>query len=340
MRIILVGFGTVGQSFVKLLSELQQTLQAEYGINPRVVAAADRGGVAVNVKGLNLERLLEVKKAEGTVAAYPEGGQRKTSIVRMIEETPAEVLVEVTPTNIEDGEPGMSHIMAALRSGKHVVTANKGPMALAFQALMELAEYNGVVLRFSGCVGGGTPVIDFAGKCLLGDKITSIRGILNGTTNYILTRMAEEGLSFEQALEEAQKAGYAEADPSMDVDGWDSACKLVILANWVLKRKVRLENVKVEGIRGVTVEDVEEASARGERIKLIAYADEEELKVSPETVPVGHPLCVSGVLNAVCFTSKYAGEETVIGKGAGGMETASAILRDLINIKRFEASIG
>ncbi|RLI34338.1 homoserine dehydrogenase [Candidatus Bathyarchaeota archaeon] len=340
MRIILVGFGTVGQSFVKLLSELQQTLQAEYGINPRVVAAADRGGVAVNVKGLNLERLLEVKRAEGTVAAYPEGGQRKTSIVRMIEETPAEVLVEVTPTNIEDGEPGMSHIMAALRSGKHVVTANKGPMALAFQALMELAEYNGVVLRFSGCVGGGTPVIDFAGKCLLGDKITSIRGILNGTTNYILTRMAEEGLSFEQALEEAQKAGYAEADPSMDVDGWDSACKLVILANWVLKRKVRLENVKVEGIRGVTVEDVEEASARGERIKLIAYADEEELKVSPETVPVGHPLCVSGVLNAVCFTSKYAGEETVIGKGAGGMETASAILRDLINIKRFEASIG
>jgi len=340
LRIILVGFGTVGQSFVKLLSELQQTLQAEYGINPRVVAAADRGGVAVNVKGLNLERLLEVKKAEGTVAAYPEGGQRKTSIVRMIEETPAEVLVEVTPTNIEDGEPGMSHIMAALRSGKHVVTANKGPMALAFQALMELAEYNGVVLRFSGCVGGGTPVIDFAGKCLLGDKITSIRGILNGTTNYILTRMAEEGLSFEQALEEAQKAGYAEADPSMDVDGWDSACKLVILANWVLKRKVRLENVKVEGIRGVTVEDVEEASARGERIKLIAYADEEELKVSPETVPVGHPLCVSGVLNAVCFTSKYAGEETVIGKGAGGMETASAILRDLINIKRFEASIG
>jgi len=340
LRIILVGFGTVGQSFVKLLSELQQTLQAEYGINPRVVAAADRGGVAVNVKGLNLERLLEVKRAEGTVAAYPEGGQRKTSIVRMIEETPAEVLVEVTPTNIEDGEPGMSHIMAALRSGKHVVTANKGPMALAFQALMELAEYNGVVLRFSGCVGGGTPVIDFAGKCLLGDKITSIRGILNGTTNYILTRMAEEGLSFEQALEEAQKAGYAEADPSMDVDGWDSACKLVILANWVLKRKVRLENVKVEGIRGVTVEDVEEASARGERIKLIAYADEEELKVSPETVPVGHPLCVSGVLNAVCFTSKYAGEETVIGKGAGGMETASAILRDLINIKRFEASIG
>ncbi len=334
MRIILVGFGTVGQSFVKLLQEVEGRLLSSYGIRPRLVAVVDKGGAALNPRGLDASKILQVKAEKGTVAAYPEFGRPGLKGLEVIEQTPAEVLVEVTPTNIVDGEPGLSHIMAALRTGKHVVTANKGPMALAFQALMELADYNGVFLRFSGCVGGGTPILDFAGKCLLGDRIISIKGILNGTTNYILTRMAEEGLSFEQALREAQQAGYAEADPSMDVDGWDSACKLVILANWILKRKVRLKDVRVKGIREVTLEDVREALKRRSQIKLIAYADERELRVSPELVPMGHPLCVSGVLNAVCFHTQHAGEETIIGKGAGGPETASAILRDLINIKQ------
>ncbi len=337
MRIILLGFGTVGQGFARLVSEACSELIGSYGIRPRIVAVADRGGAAVNLRGLDVEKLLQMKRKAGTVAAYPDHGKPGISGLKLVEEVPGEVVVEVTPTNIRDGEPGLSHIMAALKAGKHVVTANKGPMALAFQALMELAEYNGVSLRFSGCVGGGTPILDFAGKCLAGDKIVSIKGILNGTTNYILTRMADAKLGFDEALREAQAQGYAEADPSMDVDGWDSACKLVILANWVLERKVKLEDVEVKGIRGITLEDVEDALKKKTHVKLIAYADLETLKVSPELVPLGHPLCVSGVLNAVCFTSQFAGEETVVGRGAGGIETASAILRDLINIKQ-EAS--
>lgn len=334
MRIILLGFGTVGQSFARLISEAGLELLSGHGVRPRIVAVADKGGAAVNLRGLDLERLLQAKHKTGTVAAYPDHGKPGISGLKLVEETPGEVVVEVTPTNIRDGEPGLSHIMAALKAGKHVVTANKGPMALAFQALIELAEHNGVILRFSGCVGGGTPVLDFAGKCLIGDRITSIRGVLNGTTNYILTRMTEAELSFDEALKEAQARGYAEADPSMDVDGWDSACKLVILTNWVLKRRVRLEDVKVKGIRDITIGNIKEALKKKAHIKLIAYADQEALKVSPELIPLGHPLCVSGVLNAVCFTSYYAGEETVVGKGAGGMETASAILRDLINVKQ------
>lgn len=338
MRIILLGFGTVGRSFARLLLKAGGELLS-YGVRPRIIAVADRGGAAVNLRGLDIEKLLQVKAKAGTVAAYPEHGKPGVSGVELVENLPGEVVVEVTPTNIRDGEPGLSHIMAALKTGKNVVTANKGPIALAFQPLMELAEHNGLTLRFSGCVGGGTPILDFASKCLLGDRILLVRGILNGTTNYILTRM-KEGLSFSEALKHAQRLGYAEADPSMDVDGWDSACKLVILANWVLGRRAKLEDVEVKGIREITREDVEEALKRGESLKLIAHADMETLKVSPEPVPLGHPLCVDGVLNAVCFVSKYAGEETLVGKGAGGMETASAILRDLINIKQAEALKG
>jgi homoserine dehydrogenase len=337
--VILAGFGTVGKSFIKLLSQSSQILLKTYGVRVKVVAAVDKSGAAVNSRGLEPLTLLEVKEKKGTVAAYPEHGKPGLSGIDVIRNVSADVLVEATPTNIIDGEPGISHIVEALKTGKHVVTANKGPMALAFQALMELAEYNNVILRFSGCVGGGTPILDFANKCLLGDEIISLRGILNGTTNYILTRMAEEGLKFEEALKEAQQRGYAEADPSMDVDGWDSACKLVILANWILKRRVKLENVKVEGIRKITVENVKEALKKRRQIKLIAFADDENLKVSPEHIPIGHPLCVGGALNAVCFSLRYAGEETVIGKGAGGVETASAIIRDLINIKQATVKI-
>jgi homoserine dehydrogenase len=334
MRLILVGFGVVGQSFAKLLLVREKELIEGFKIHPKIIAVIDSGGASLNLKGLNLKKVLDVKREKGSVCMDEENGVRNVNAAKIIEETDAEVVVEATPTNIVDGEPALTHIKTALRTGKHVVTTNKGPLALAMPALMELAEYNNVLLRFSGCVGGGTPILDFAKKCLLGDKILSFRGILNGTTNYILTRMTYENMSFEEALVEAQKAGYAEADPSMDVDGYDSACKLVILANLILGLRAVLKDVKVEGIRRITLEDVRKALEKGCEIKLIASAKEGELQVSPQLIPRDHPLCVSGVLNAVTFVSQYAGEETVIGRGAGGIETASAILRDLLTIKQ------
>ena len=331
MRIILVGFGVVGQSLARILLQRRPELVRSYGFNPKVVAVVDKGGAAVNLRGLDLEEILSLKVKEGTVAASRDG-RPDLSALEVIESVEAEVMVEVTPTNIKDGEPGLSHIKSAFRTGKSVVTTNKGPLALALPALTELAEYNGVHLRFSGTVGAGTPVLDLAKKCLLGDRIISIRGVLNGTTNYILTEMEEKHISFHQALKDAQRLGYAEANPSMDVDGLDTACKIVIMANWIMGRKVTLKDVKIEGIRNVTREDLEEASRRGRTIRLLGFIDK-DLKVAPTEISKGDPLAVKGVLNAVTFTSEFTGEETIIGRGAGGMATASAVLRDLINIK-------
>ena len=187
-------------------------------------------------------------------------------------------------------------------------------------------------MRFSGTVGGGTPVLELAKKCLLGDKILAIRGILNGTTNYILSEMEEKRVTFQQALASAQKLGYAETDPSMDIDGIDPACKVVIMANWIMNKKYTLKDVSVQGISGVTLQALEKAAKRGNTIKLIGSIDDRP-KVAPTEISKRDPLCVSGVLNAVTFVSEFAGEETIIGRGAGGMETASAVLRDLLDIK-------
>jgi len=214
-----------------------------------------------------------------------------------------------------------------------VVITNKGPLALALPTLVELTASNKVFLRFSGTVGGGTPVLELAKKCLEGDKITAIRGILNGTTNYILTEMAEKQITFMEALEDAQKLGYAETDPSMDIDGIDPACKVVIMANWIMNKKLTLKDVDVTGIRNLTTEALEKATKKGKTIKLLGAIDDKKPRVAPCEISRHDPLCVSGVLNAVTFSSEFAGEVTIIGRGAGGSETASAVLRDLLDIR-------
>jgi homoserine dehydrogenase len=174
-----VGFGIVGQSFAKLLLSRSADLYSQYGIKPRIVACVDNGGSAIAPAGLDLKRLLETKKTKGTVGGY-EKGSTKFDPFQVIEKVDAEVMLECTPTNLNDGEPATSHITTAMRSRKHVICVNKGPLALAFPSLIELANYNGVLLRFSGTVGGGTPILEFAKRCLKGDRIISFYGILNG----------------------------------------------------------------------------------------------------------------------------------------------------------------
>jgi homoserine dehydrogenase len=331
MRIILIGYGVVGQGLARILRHRHSENLQDYGFNPKIVAIVDRGGAAVDPKGLNLEETLEYKK-KGTVAAIPKVGHSKLTPLEIIESVEAEVVVEATPTNVKNAEPALSHIKSAFKTGKHVVTTNKGPLALEMPSLTELADHNNVYLRFSGTVGGGTPVLELAKKCLAGDKIVSIRGILNGTTNYILTEMAEKSISFQEALGRAQKLGYAETDPSMDIDGTDSACKIVIMANWIMNKKLTLADVKVKGIRDVKLEALEKAAKKGNTIKLIGSINT-SAQVTPTEISRHNPLCVSGVLNAVTYVSEFAGEETIIGRGAGGMETASAVLRDLLDIR-------
>lgn len=333
MRIVLVGWGVVGQSLAQIFLDRKKDLAKKYGFRPRIVAVVDKKGAAINPKGLDLKEMLKLKKENGTVSASKEYGKPDMTAQEVIETVEAEAMIEVSPTNIETAEPGLSYIKSAFKTGKHVVTTNKGPLALALPALTELAEYNNVQLRFGGTVGAGSPVLEFAKYCLQGDKILSVSGILNGTTNYILTEMDQKSLTFDVALKAAQELGFAEADPTMDVDGYDAAAKLVIMANWIMDKKVTIKDVEIKGIRGVTAKDIEKANKEGCTIKLIGSITE-KLKVEPQQISKNHPLAVNGALNAVTFVSESAGEQTIIGLGAGGKETASAVLRDLLDIKQ------
>ncbi len=331
MRLVLLGFGVVGQSFVKLLLSHSTDLYNDYGIKPKVVACADNGGVVTCDQGLDLDRLLNVKKKKKSIIHYGAKGNR-SEILDVIENIDAEVVIELTPTNIVDGEPGKNHIISAMKSGKNVITVNKGPLALEFPSLMELAEYNRIAFKFSGTVGGGTPILEFAKRCLKGDRIISFEGILNGTTNYILSKMYE-GLNFSEALQDASEKGYAEKDPTLDVDGFDAAAKLVIASNFVMNMKSTMKDVSREGIRDVKPSQVFTERKNGNAMKLIASCDGKNLVVKPKPVSMKDPICVDGILNAITFTCQHSGQQTIIGKGAGGMETASAILRDLIDVR-------
>lgn len=334
MRLIIIGFGNVGRSFVEIVKGREEWLRMRYGFTPQVVAIVDRGGAIISQTGIALEEALTARKLGGSVAHHKELGHEGMSALSAIDNVEADVLLELTPTKMPDGEPALTHIESAIKKGLNVVTANKGPLAVAMPALIELAQYEGVHLKFSGTVGGGTPILDFAKNCLNGDKIESIEGILNGTTNYILTRMFDAGITMEEALDEAKKAGYAEADSSYDISGLDSASKLVIMCNWILGKRVSIRDVRLEGISKVNVQDVEKLKRSGKAIKLVGFADDSEISVHPRPIPLDSPLCVKGTFNAVAFKTEFAGNITLIGHGAGGKETASAVLRDLIDIKK------
>jgi homoserine dehydrogenase len=334
MRIILIGYGVVGKGVTTILAKRYMEQVKEYGFNPKIVAIADIDGAVINPRGLSPEKLEAIKQRGYPISDDPDFGQPGMKALDVIQNVEAEVVVEVTPVNIKNGEPAISHITTAFKTGKHVVTTNKGPLALAMPALTELAEYNNVFLRFSGTVGGGTPMLEFAKRCLAGDRILAIRGILNGTTNYILTEMSMNHISFADALNNAQKLGYAEREPSMDIDGFDTACKVVILANWIMNKKITLKDVNRKGIRDVTLEQLEKATKHGNTLKLVGAIEGDTVTVKPTEIPLTNPLCVSGVLNAITFSTEYAAEQTLIGRGAGGVETASAVLRDLLDIRR------
>jgi homoserine dehydrogenase len=335
MRVVIVGFGVLGQNIAKILHLKSDHLLRHYGLRPKVVAVVDRSGAVVDPKGLDLREALDAKQSRKALGTMHSGewhpGMRA---LQVIEEVECEAVLELTPTNVVDGEPALSHIKAALRQGRHVVTANKGPIAMALPSLLELAAHNGVLLKFSGTVGGGTPILDLAKRCFEGNPVRSAHGILNGTTNYILTRMHEDRVDMEEALAEAKRLGYAEEDPTYDVEGIDTGAKLTIVGNYIMGWPLAVKDVDITGIRGVTLDDVLQAEGRGEVVKLVGTLEDEEARVEPRAVKKGDPLAVRGPLNAITFQTELAGGITLVGFGAGGMETASAILRDLLDIRR------
>ncbi len=331
MKVLLVGFGVVGQAVARLLEAQRGALYLDHAFSPTLVGVVDSHGAAVHPRGLDATTLIEAKRAHGTVGAVPVHGLRGLDEIELISEGEAEVVIEATPTSVASPAASLARLKAAFRSGKHVVCVNKGPLAVAFPALLELARHNHAEFRFSGTVGGGTPVLALAEECARGNRVLGVRAVLNGTTNFILWRMDQLGEDFDQALGEAVALGYAERDPSADVDGIDAATKLVILANGVLGRACAIGDVSITGIRGVTRSQVEEARRRGKVIKLIAQMDD-RLSVAPSEVPADSPLNVPANLNALCLELETGGEITLIGRGAGGPETATAIVRDLIDI--------
>ncbi|MEW6411734.1 MAG: homoserine dehydrogenase [Candidatus Zixiibacteriota bacterium] len=335
MKLLLIGFGTVGQGLAELLIEKKNTLEKEYGLKTRVVGIADMlKGSIYDAGGLDLQKALEKVKSGGKLSDLAEAFD--DDALAMIKQAKADMMVEATYTDIKTGEPATSHIRAALEKGMHVTTTNKGPAALFLQELTELARKKGVQFLFEGTVMSGSPMLNLARETLAGCRINEVKGILNGTTNYILTRM-EEGLGYEDALKKAQELGYAEAVPDADVLGWDALAKVTIIANAMFGVKARPADFPCKGITEITAEAIKEAKARGKRFKLIGkvWREGEKVKasVAPEQVDLSHPLAgVMGGTNAITYTTDILGDVTIVGPGAGRAQTGYSALIDIIHV--------
>ena len=347
-RFVLAGVGNLGRGLLRILQQKSPELSARHGLQFTVVAAVDSSGGAVDNAGLDMEQVLKLKKTGEGVAAYPHYGQKGLTTLDALARADADLLVELSPTSLKHGEPGLSAITWALSHGLDVVTANKGPLVLAYPRLTALAAENKKSLLFSGTVAGGLPTVNIGRRDLIAANFLRVEGIFNATTNYILTRM-EGGLSFEQALSEAQKAGAAEADPTLDVDGWDAANKLVIVANSVLGIPATLKDVSVQGIRGITREQLLAAKERGYAIKLLATAEPRQqrgteyqpagpsafkLSVKPTELPLDHPMArLTKWQMGVVYTTDINGTIIAIIEEEGTMATVGAVLRDMVNCK-------
>lgn len=337
-RLALIGFGTVGQGLVEILRDRGDRLAERFGIEVVVTAVSDpRTGSAFRAAGFEPAELLEAA-ANDAVGELPADAAGWNALATL-EQADVDVVAEMSYTNLETGEPGLSHVRTALARGRHVITTNKGPVALRFPELLDLAREHGVSIGVEGTVMSGTPALALGTDLLAGAGVERIEGILNGTTNYVLGRM-EVGMPYAEALAEAQQRGFAEADPTGDVEGWDAAGKVVILANLVMGEPVAMADVERTGIAGVTAEDVAAATEAGERWKLLGRISRREdgsvrARVAPERVARDHPLAaIEGATNAITYTTDLLGPVTLVGPGAGRLETGYALIGDLLAIHR------
>ena len=321
MKVALIGLGTVGRGVLEMLQKKDLGLV--------LTGIADSKSAFLDPAGIDIARVLARKKKEGFC------GDQHLTAEDVIKKADYDALIEVTPTNALSGEPAIGYIKAALNRKKHVVTSNKGPIALAAKELRAMARKKEVALRYEATVAGAIPVMHTLEHGLAGNEILALYGVLNGTCNFILTRMAAEGLTYEQALMEAREMGYAEADPTYDVQGIDAAIKLVILANTIWDNGVKLDDVDRTGIDLLTPDALRLADEGGCTIRLIAEANPKKhlLRVSPRILDKNHPLVFEGTLNALTLETDMAKEITLIGRGAGSIETASAIIGDLLYIR-------
>lgn len=336
MRIALIGFGGVGKAFIELLHDKHEILKS-MGLTLILKSVMNSKGGIYNPMGIDPLRLIEHVHQGGELCEFPDEGIRKETFQNLIMRRDVDLLIETTPTNNKTGEPGLTHISKALERGFHVVTANKGPVLLAYKQLCTLAAKSHVQLGIGCTTGGALPTINAGRFDLAGAQILSIEGILNGTSNYILSEMEERDCSYEEALKQAQQMGIAETDPSLDVEGWDTATKLLILTNILMEEEHKLREICVEGITRLSPQHIQEAKKEGKRLKLIGKAERKNngtaLTVGIEALSQDHPLFnVNSTNKAVRYITDTLGDLTVIGGASGTKPAAASILRDIINI--------
>lgn len=336
--IALTGFGNVSRAFSTLLREKRAAIERRYGLLFEIMAIVKAEGCLFSNQPLDIGPVpyKGTRGIESDPAWRP--GMRISDIFKLAGR--GGCLVECTPSNLKTGEPGLSYIIVALESGWNVATASKGALVIAFRKLKALAASQGLALKFSGATAAALPTLDVGLVSLAGASIEGIQGILNGTSNYILTKMAE-GLSYEKALQEAQGWGIAEPDPSDDVEGWDSAAKLLLIANACLDTDFVLDKVRVSGISGMPANFVAEAAAAGKAVKLLAGAFPRKsgrgwgLEVRPSLLDASHPLFhVNGTEKGITFITDTMGSVTLTGGRSNPRGAAAALLKDLINIYR------
>jgi homoserine dehydrogenase len=351
LDLILVGFGHVARRFVRLLDEQRGRL-ADHGLSWRVTGIATRcHGAVYEPAGLDVARALAIVEGGGSLkTVVADGGRALDGVLDVIGESAGpqsgahpRVVVEATVLDINSGQPAIEHIRAALASGAHVVSANKGPIAFAYRDLAALAASADRDLLFEGVVMDGIPVFNLVRETLPAVRVIGFRGIINSTTHHILTAM-ESGREFGDALAEMQAQGIAEADASMDVDGWDAAAKTAALINVLMNGDVTPRDIDRTGIAGVTGADVRAAEGRGQRLRLVASArlegDRAIGRVAP-TLIAGDDLLarLTGAQNAIVLDTDVLGELAVVQLDSGLTQTAYALLSDLVTIGR-RAGVG
>jgi homoserine dehydrogenase len=338
-RLALIGFGNVGRGLAQLLIDKETQLGFDLEIAIKITAVSDMHlGYASDPEGLNLRELLRLPNDKGALTNLP-GGRKEADNEGAITADHVDIVAELTFTNPKTGEPAITHCNLAKNHGKHAITTNKGPVALAGGRLRNSAKFDRLAFRYEGSVMSGTPVIRFAKEALAGASISSFRGILNGTANYVLGQV-EAGDSFEDAVKSAQELGYAEADPTADIGGSDVFAKVRILSGELFGYGCKIASEHMVGLEGLVEDDVRNAPENGHRWKLIGEgkldeAGQAHLSVKPMLLPMSDPLAgLSGALNGVSFGTDVLGDVTVVGPGAGRVETAFALLSDILDIHR------
>jgi homoserine dehydrogenase len=344
LALALIGFGNVARRFLKLLDEVAERLDFTW----RLVAIATRHhGSVVDRDGIDARRAVATVEASQSLDRLDAAPRERSGIdvVRQITDEVAEeasdgqlVVVETTVLDIDRGEPATAHVRASLEGLAHVVTANKGPAAFAYAELEALAESVDRIFLFEGAVMDGVPVFNLVRETMPGVVIEGFRGVVNTTCQYALSEM-ERGVMFEDAIRAMQARGIAEADPSLDVDGWDAAAKTAALVNVLMGGGITPHDVTRTGIRDMTPRDVADAVSRGRRVRLVASALKRghalDVRVEPELLDAGDPLAALGKLeNALFLRTDLLGEIGIVQRTSTLQQTAYALLSDIAQISR------